>query len=173
MKLTTVKLKRIFVVFNWDYWKLRWTGLLFVPIAFIVSILLRRATNNNTVGYCVFLFMIAVLAYGYIIELLDKPKEFSYTETSITFHDILPHMNDAQTGFKLIKFRYRVTNISNVRFAQNRFEKLFDVGHIYFSGISDHPVGFHSEAYIPVKKFALYGIPEFSKFIEEFPHKNK
>ena len=171
MEPTTIKLRRIFILFNFNYWKQRWRKLLAIPSALIISVILALITKNDIVGYCFFILSLIEIIYGLTTEFIEKPKALTFSDTDIKFNDTFFDSKSRKVSNRFYKMTFVVTDLYDVRFDQNCLEKLFGVGHISFRGTINHAENADFFGITLPESFSIHGIPDFSRFIEEFPHK--
>jgi hypothetical protein len=76
-------------------------------------------------------------------------------------------------GFWYLKVRYTVSGIQEIRFHQNAFEKLFDVGRISFSGKTTFTAKRDVDRIEKKDTFTICGIRDFSAFQAEHGNEPK
>ena len=67
-----------------------------------------------------------------------------------------------------VKVSYTVTQVKDLEFRQSFVEKMFDVGHITFSGNVTFVADKSQHRITPKKKFVIYGIKNFALFKSDF-----
>jgi hypothetical protein len=99
---------------------------------------------------------IALLNTGKVY--LDKNfMEFVYYQSAIT--------QNFNRRRRQVKVKYTVTDLENLRFEQNKLEKIFGCGHFSFNGNTVYE-SFH-EGFEPKTEFTLYGITHFKQTKKE------
>lgn len=104
--------------------------------------------------------LVSNLSYFYF----DYPKylfvdydQISYTEK---LHIPLRH----STVFKTVKVTYCVTNVTSLELRQNWFERLFNTGHICFSGNTTFTAKKLMDRIYKRERHWVYGIDHFNEF---------
>lgn len=163
-----IKLRRSFNLLNTSIWKE--LGFIFcgILVLFVILFFISMPDTDQRfiklgVGVIV-MFPIVV-----IVRMLFEPSKMFFDEKGVRFS--VYHSIRVFGKNRLVKVDYDVIGLKDVEFSQNLIEKYFDVGHITFSGAVYFEAKRHEERIKPKTRFAIYGIPNFSRFIEEFPHK--
>ena len=121
---------------------------------------------------------ISVIACVEIIALSDmilhSPKAFSLSCGAL-FFDEYDRIRPQKSAFVIslgkfwwLKISYTVTEIKNVEFHQNAFEKLFNVGRISFCGKATYTAKRDTDSIKEKYAFTIYGISNFSIFKSKF-----
>ncbi len=163
---TTYKLARFFnVIFNPKMY--RW--LLFVNLIFIPAIIFFEESNIVRIAVLVSLNSIMILDM-----LFHSPKALSSSHGGVEFEEYV-RMKPRTSKFVIthgrfwwLKVRCSVLNITNIDFHQNFIEKIFDVGHISFSGKALFTAKRDLDRIEEKDAFTIYGIKHFSRFRSEF-----
>jgi len=163
-----VKLRRIFNLFNPIVWKEIGTIYCFCTILLAFLYFIGIADVDHTVlrfG----LFLIVMFPFFLAMLSLCAPKKLMYDEKGVRF-SVYQSVRVFKNN-RLVRVDYDMVGLKDVEFSQNRIEKFFGVGNIKFSGAVYFEAKRYADRIKPKSNFSIYGIPEFSKFIEEFPHK--
>jgi hypothetical protein len=102
-------------------------------------------------------------------------KQIVITKKYIKFDDyvnIRPWHAGNSVNYFWLKVNYCVTDVCDISFKQNAFEKIFNVGHLSFSGHATFEAKRDVDKIKPPDAFFMYGIKNFSQFKETFPFKN-
>ena len=153
----TVKLKRIFYLFNpvcWIPWSI-----------FLALCLLWRGNNSIAVRTSLDFTLLAL----FIGALFTFPGSFSIENGTIRYTDhVRVRTFWISTGGVSVRVDYTVRRVRDVEFRQNFVERLFNVGHMRFCGSTSFDTKEKWEDRIPNrKKHVLYGIPHFDEFQEQ------
>lgn len=165
-----VKLRRIFNLFSPIVWKEIGTIYCFCTILLAFLYFIGIADGDHTVlRYA--LFLIVMFPFFLAMLSLCAPKKLIFDENGVRF-SIYQSVRVFRKN-RLVRVDYDVIGLKNVEFSQNKLEKYFGVGHISFSGAVYFEARRYADRIKPKSRFTIYGIPDFERFIEEFPHKNK
>ena len=165
-----VKLKRIFNLFNPIIWKEAGIIYGFCAIFLVILYFVGASDGDHTILQLgVFLIVTFPIVLG--VMLFSAPKKLMYDEKGVRF-SVYQSVRVFKNN-RLVKVDYDIVGLKDIQFSQSKFEKLFGFGHISFSGAVYFEAKRYADRIKPKSNFSIYGIPEFSKFIEEFPHKNK
>ena len=142
----TVKLKRIFNLFNPPSW---------IPGAvLLVVLLIWRGDESFVVRVSLDITILMI----YLLALLDFPKSFSIEKGTIQYTDRVRIRVFGHRGGKSLRVNYTVRRVRDMEFCQNFVEKLFNVGHIRFRGSTSFDAKERWEDRVPDrKKHVLYG----------------
>ncbi len=157
------KLNRFFNIFNPKVYRY----LLFANGLLLLWGVLCLSKDKISVAEMVFVIVGADLIVTANM-LLHCPKKFFLHKTTAEFEDYIslrPKQIHGK-GFWWLKVNYFVTGIQDLKFHQNAFEKLFDVGRVSFSGETTVTAK-RDEDRIPIEyPFVICGIRNFSAFRE-------
>ena len=168
-KKSLYKLNTVFnVILNPNMYK--W--LLFVNIFFVAwAIFVRYKFNENisVIVSCVLgvnIIMVFDLMY-------HSPKSILIDGDSIKFDEYARIKKAFYTkhGFRWRRVSYTVYDVRDVELYQNGFEKLFDVGRIYFKGRAEVTAKRDLDQIIAKHEFTFYGVKNFSLVKREFMNK--
>lgn len=116
-------------------------------------------------------FICLVLMFGKFKHMTDS---ISAKGEALEFVDHVP-MKPESRGFVRtrgiwwwVKVSYRVTEVKVLEFRQCFVEKMFDVGHIRFSGNVEYEADRSQHRITPKKIFVIYGIKNFALFKSDF-----
>ncbi len=157
---TTVKLNRFFNIFNPKVYKIT---LFTIAIFLVFGIYLICTGKSSFAVYAVssiILVTINALSIG-----LHCPKKLFIGKDTIEFEDyrsVRPRYMRVKKGFWWLKVGYSVSNIKDIEFHQNFIEKIFDVGHISFSGKATFFAKRDVDRIKEQDTFVIYGIKNFS-----------
>lgn len=152
----TVKLKRIFNLFNPTYW---------IPGAVLLVVLLIWKGDES---FAVRVSLDITILMIYLLALLDFPKSFSIEKGTVRYNDRvrIRAFGHGRGGIS-VRVDYTVRRVGDVEFRQNFVEKLFNVGRMRFCGSTSFDAKERWEDRIPDrKKHVFYGIPHFDEFQE-------
>ena len=165
-----VKLRRIFNLFSPIVWKEIGIIYGFCAVIFAILYFVGASDGDHTIlGLGLFLIVTFPLVLAVLI--FSAPKKLIYDENGVRF-SIYQNVFVFKRN-RLVKVDYDVCGLKDVEFSQNKLEKYFGVGHISFSGVVYFEARRYADRIKPKSRFTIYGIPDFERFIEEFPHKNK
>lgn len=164
-KSVSYKLNRFFQVFT----NPKSLILLAVFNVVLVILLVYFCINGLFVeGICVFLTVNAILVLD---RFFHSPKKLVLSSQSLEFDEFIHLRPEPQLAFMVIrgsffwlKVSYTVTNIEEVEFQQNSFEKIFDIGRISFKGKATFTAKRDLDRIPEKNTFTVYGIPRFSEF---------
>ena len=108
------------------------------------------------------LFLMTVILVSHCPAKITVSQKFIEFEDYVHIKPRSAHSN----GFHFQKVCYTVSNPYNIEYHQNRIEKLWNIGHISFSGSTRFTASKHLEEIEAPKVFRIYGIPNFSSFKE-------
>ena len=153
----TIKLRRVFNLFNPTYW-IPWFVLLAV-------LLIWRGDESLVVRVSLDIIVLMI----YLLSLLDFPGSFSIEKGTIQYTDrVRIPIFEHGKGRINVRVKYTVRRVRDVEFRQNFVERLFNVGHMRFRGSTSFDAKEKWEDRIPGrKKHVLYGIPHFHEFQEQ------
>ena len=153
----TVKLKRIFYLFNPVCW---------IPWAIFLALPLLWRGNNSIAVRTGLDFTLLALFIG---TLFTFPESFSIENGTIRYTDFVKARTFwISRGGVSVRVDYTVRRVRDVEFRQNFVERLFNVGHMRFRGSTSFDAKEKWEDRIPGrKKHVLYGIPHFDEFQEQ------
>lgn len=162
-----IKTKRIFYVFDpgchVDFlWAL-------VPILFCSIGILRMELNTAEKLTAIPLTVLLILLSTAGLITFNKPKGFEILGDRIDYSTYLrlsiPSDYGRKVNFPRIKVHYTVTDAKIVSFGQSSLERIFDTGHIAFTG----KITFTADKYLDdipeINSFNVYGIRDFSKTV--------
>ena len=160
----TVRLNRFFNLFNpsvYKWWILTHGIVLLWGIYLICS---ERSVTK--------MIIIVVLLNAITLPnmLLHCPKTLTLSENNVAFEDYInmkPRYRRV-SGFCWLKVSYSVSEIKDVEFHQNAIEKIFDVGHIHFSGKATFTAKRDVDRIKEKDMFVIYGIKDFFSFSNQF-----
>ncbi|MBR2387474.1 MAG: PH domain-containing protein [Clostridia bacterium] len=160
---TTYKLNRFFyIVFNPSMNK--W--LIIVNLIMIAWIVFSNKNSLYTALFC----SIAVDVILVLDLFFHSPKFFVTDGEEIKFNEyahIKPESSPfviTKGGFFWLKVSYSISNIQDIKYHQNFIEKIFDIGHISFSGKADFSAKRDMDRIKRKEQFTIYGIKHFSNF---------
>ncbi len=168
-KSVSYKLNRFFQVFT----NPKSLILLAVFNVVLVILLVYFCINGLFVeGICVFLTVNTILILD---RFFHSPKRLVLSSQSLEFDEFIHLRPRPQLIFTFIrgsffwlKVSYTVTNIEEVEFQQNSFEKIFDIGRISFKGKATFTAKRDLDRIPEKNTFTVYGIPRFSEFQDFF-----
>ena len=159
---TTVKLNRFFNIFNPKVYKIT----LFTIAIFIVFGIYLICTGKQSFAVYAVSAIILVMMNVLSIE-LHCPKKLLIGKDTIEFedyHNVRPRNRHIRSGFWWLKVSYSVSDIKDIEFHQSFIEKIFDVGHISFSGKATFFAKRDIDRIKEQDTFVIYGIKNFSHF---------
>lgn len=161
---TVYRLRRVYTLFSLPMLKIL-LALLGVYAAMLLIWWLSDVSLGKSAGG-IGLFL---LAY-WLFCTLFRPKQLSVYQGRLRFEARVGVHDRFRRGGRLVRVTYEVSEIRELAFHQNPLERLFDVGHISFSGeaILDTPRAADLARLCSPKSFVIYGIPNFSLFQLEF-----
>lgn len=123
-------------------------------------------------------FFFVILGVVCLLLLLARirhiTKSFSFNGEALEFVDHV-QMKPESRGFVRtrgvwwwVKVSYTVTRVKDLEFRQCFIEKMFDVGHITFSGNVTFVANKSQHRITPKKSFVIYGIKNFKLFRSDF-----
>ncbi len=159
------KLHRLWNIFNPPVHKD-----LFILIPLIIAFALLHVVEKAYSPYVYISAGIAalILAEWRILRHCPKSLTFCGQDFLFTNNVYLPpripfgHIH----GIGWLKVQYRISDIQNLTFQQNELEKLFDVGHIVFSGKVSFEAKRDMDRIKVPDEFRIYGIKHFTEFKE-------
>ena len=166
----TYKQSRLFsLISNPTMW---WVFLFTNVILLIGGAFLSK--DSLVVRICVWVTLNGIMVSDMIRH---SPKSFSGNRSCINFDEYRRmrikkstfHMTHGR--FRWLKINWSVSNVRNIEFHQNFFEKIFDIGHVSFSGDATFYAKRDLEKIKEQNVFSLYGIKNFSKFKLDFQNK--
>ena len=164
-EVVKIKLRRIFNVFHSRVylWMLMYASIFAVYM--IVSI--RNDINDPLISLGVALFCISLAMQDVV---LHCPKYLLIFEKRVEFEDYINMRpkNRMGKGFWWLKVHYSVSEIHDVEFHQNAIERLFNVGHISFSGKAIVTAKRDVDRIPEKDRFVIYGICNFYDFQRDF-----
>ena len=155
------RLNRFFNIFNPKVYKY----LLAINLLSVVWFVYRISLDKASVMEWFFTMAIVNLIIIPVMVLHCPKKLFLYRGTA-EFDDYITMWPKefVATGFWWLKVSYTVTEIEEIQFRQNAFEKLFNTGRISFSGETTFTAK-RDEDRIKIKEpFVICGIRNFSEF---------
>ncbi len=95
---------------------------------------------------------------GILLAPFEYPKSFTADYEKITF--IAPYYlkNKYGRGGRNIKVRYEITHITEIELSSNRFERLFGLAHLEFTGYTTYDAGKYTDRIEPKYRHSIYGI---------------
>jgi hypothetical protein len=129
------------------------------------------ASDGNHTILQLGVFLIVTFPLVLAVLIFSAPKKLIFDENGVRF-SIYQSVRVFRKN-RLVKVDYDICGLKDVEFSQNKLEKYFGVGHISFSGAIYFEARRYADRIKPKSRFTIYGIPDFERFIEEFPHKNK
>ena len=163
---TTYKLNRFFhIIFNSTMW---WQLILFgiIEVAFLLF------SRYSVAVRIAFVVIINCLVMSNMF--FHSPKSFTLNGDLIEFNEYIriSSRKDGVAGTRFIVdwlwVTCSVSNVRDVEFHQTLIEKIFDIGHISFSGQAVYTAKKHTDKIDPKYSFKIYGIKHFSCFKTQF-----
>jgi len=158
------RLNRFFNIFNPNVLK----AIAYYNVISLILLIFFALTDGNII---VWLFCIILINTVTVSDLvLHCPKEILFRGNYATFNDYvhMPKKHVHRRGITWLRVTYYVTEIKDVRFHQNAFEKLFNVGHISFSGKAEFEAKRDVDRIKSKEYFTIYGLKNFSRFKSGF-----
>lgn len=166
-EIKEIKLKRIFNVLNFKCYHMIYLSLAAVLIYGIVML-------EKGEGSVLLWLGVAALAMllGYFMDMVSCPKRLKIYGDTVEFSMLKSISRKISFGhvhgWSPVRVYYRIEDISNVVFEQNFVERIFDAGHISFSGKVSIEAKRDEDRIKIHDKYYIYGISNFSKFKKEF-----
>ncbi len=166
-EIKEIKLKRIFNVLNFKCYHMIYLSLAAVLIYGIVML-------EKGEGSVLLWLGVAALAMllGYFMDIVSCPKRLKIYGDTVEFSMLKSISRKISfghiRGWSPVRVNYRIEGISNVVFEQNFVERIFDAGHISFSGKVSIEAKRDEDRIKIHDKYYIYGISNFSKFKKEF-----
>lgn len=155
------RLNRLFNIFNPKVYKYLLSVNALLLVWGIIGISLDKVATREFVCLIVIVNLITIP-----IMIVHCPKRLFFYRGTAEFDDYISMKPKGimSTNFWWLKVSYTVTEIKQIQFRQNVFEKLFDVGRIFFSGETTFTAK-RDEDRIQIKEpFVICGIRNFSEF---------
>lgn len=155
------RLNRFFNIFNPKVYR----SLILTNGFLLVWAVISIANKKISFGEYIFIAFLMNLFTAPSIILHCPKKLFLYGKTA-EFKDYISMKPKYihSTNFWWLKVSYTVSEIKDLQFHQNAFEKFFDVGHISFSGNAAFAAKRDVDRIEPKDTYAIYGIRNFSAF---------
>ena len=162
---TVYRLNRIFNIFNEKVYMY----LILTNIFILIAGISFNSFDKSSIAEFISIFVI-INAITIISLVFHCPDSFTVIGKSLEFDDYISLRPEFRygKGFWWLKVSYSVTEIKNVEFHQNVIEKIFDVGHISFSGKATFSAKRDLERIPDKNDFVIYGIKHFSQFKTSF-----
>lgn len=162
---TEYRLSRIFNIFNSKVYKY----LILINVFMVVVGICFYSSDKSSVTEIIFSFVI-VNSFTIMSFVLHCPDSFTVIGKSLGFDDYIRLRPEFIHGksFWWLKVSYSVTEIKDIEFHQNAIEKIFDVGHVSFSGNATFSAKRDLERIPDKNDFVIYGIKHFSQFKTSF-----
>ena len=166
-EIKEIKLKRIFNVLNFKCYHMIYLSLAADLIYGIVMLVKREGSFLLWLGVAA----LAMLS-SYFIDMVSCPKRLKIYGDTVEFSMLKSISRKISfghvRGWNPVRVHYRIEDISNVVFEQNFVERIFDAGHISFSGKVSIEAKRDEDRIKIHDKYYIYGISNFSKFKKEF-----
>lgn len=164
---TTYKLNRLWNIFN-THAQITLAAYLAVMMVYAVVKLaqksFRPAVDLGTMA------IVLLIIECYI--LLRQPKKLTVLGKDLLFTKVLyiePRILFAHIhGLGHLKVHFHVSNLQNLTFYQTRLEKVFDMGHITFSGDTNFEAKRDMDRIRVPDTLRIYGIRNFTEFKKHF-----
>ena len=165
---TKIKLNRFFNIFNPRVYNKVLVAALLLTIFEIVYVKNHKSFVASFLGVC---FVIVAFIFS---ECLHCEKHLVIGKKCLKFDNLLHIRPGLVRGYGLfwLKVSYCVTDICNISFKQNAFEKFFNTGRLTFSGKATFEAKRDMDKIKLPETFYICGIKNFSEFKETFPFKN-
>ncbi len=160
-----IRLNRLFNIFSPKMYKFL---LVINSVLLILGIYFICVNKQSIIIYLSSVALVNIIAVVNIV--LHCPKTILINKEMAEFDDYINmrprylHGN----GFWWLKVSYSVTDIKDIQFYQNVIEKIFNAGHISFSGKAVFTCKRDIDRVKERDKFVVYGIKNFSCFKQNF-----
>lgn len=125
----------------------------------------------SVVEICVVIVANAVMIINFLTH---SPKELTVEGSAVAFDE---YIRMSPEGFCMIRVKgkmhwlrvnYTVSDVKDIEFHQNAFERIFNVGRLSFSGKATATAERDFDRVDPKNSFKIYGIKKFSSFRKSF-----
>ncbi|MBQ2729315.1 MAG: hypothetical protein IJF69_00920 [Clostridia bacterium] len=164
-----IKLLRIFNILAPKYY------MVIVTLSALVSAVavtnhIKDKTSVSMLMLSIFIYITVVVVVEILIMIHKSPKKIEMLPNEINFvcHLDMKPRRGIHTGYFPVKVLYSVCDIKRIEFYQNRIEKVFNVGHISFSGKVFIEAKRDTDRIEIDQPFCIYGIPNFEQFKKEY-----
>ena len=165
-EIKEIKLKRIFNVLNFKCYHMIYLSF---AAGFIYGIVMLEKGEGSV------LLWLGVAALGilsgYFMDMVSCPKSLKIYGDTVEFSMLKSISRKISFGhvhgWSPVRVHYRIEDISNVVFEQNFVERIFDAGHISFSGKVSIEAKRDGDRVRINKKYCIYGIDNFKEFSNE------